>query len=46
MVAPGIKKETFSIVVDGNKLTISSQKEGSMKKSQKIYTERVQLFLV
>lgn len=40
LAAPGMKKDDFNIDVDGNMLTISSQKEESKEDKDKRYTRR------
>lgn len=40
LVAPGLKKEDFKIDVDGNMLTISSEKEESKEEKEKTYTRK------
>lgn len=40
MAVPGMKKEDFKINVDGDLITISSEKESESKEEQKGYTKR------
>lgn len=40
LAAPGLKKEDFKINVDGNMLTISSEKEESMEENDKKFTRK------
>lgn len=40
MAAPGLKKEDFKIDVEGNLLTISSEKETEKKEEDKSYSKR------
>jgi HSP20 family protein len=40
MAAPGLKKEDFNIHVDGNLLTISSEKESEKKEEEDNFTRR------
>jgi HSP20 family protein len=40
MAAPGLKKEDFTISVDGDLITISSEKESETKKEEKDYSRR------
>ena len=40
LAAPGLKKEDFKLDVDGNMLTISSQKEESKEEKEKRFTRR------
>ncbi len=40
LAAPGLKKEDFKIDVDGNMLTISSEKEQSREEKDKKFTRR------
>jgi HSP20 family protein len=40
LAAPGLKKEDFKIDVDGNMLTISSEKEQSKEEKDKKFTRR------
>lgn len=40
MAAPGLKKEDFKIDVDGNMLTISSEKEESTEEKRKKFTRK------
>jgi HSP20 family protein len=40
VAAPGLKKEDFKIDIDGNVLTISSEKEEEKKESEEKYTRR------
>jgi HSP20 family protein len=40
LAAPGLKKEDFNIAVDGNMLTISSEKEESKEEKDKKFTRK------
>lgn len=40
LAAPGLKKEDFNIAVDGNMLTISSEKEENKEEKDKKFTRR------
>lgn len=40
LAAPGIKKEDFKIDVDGNRLTISAEKEEKLEEKEDKYTRR------
>jgi HSP20 family protein len=40
LAAPGMKKEDFKIAVEGNMLTISSEKEQSNEENLKTYTRK------
>lgn len=40
LAAPGIKKEDFKIDVDGNRLTISAEKEEKLEEKEGTYTRR------
>ena len=41
LAAPGLKKDDFKIDVEGNMLSISSEKEEKKRKKRKIYPERI-----
>jgi len=40
MAVPGMKKDDFNIDVDGNLLTISSEKEENKEEKEKLYTRK------